>query len=220
AALLHEHGATVEIAARASSIVWHPPPHPLDRPLWKRLRRPVGGLCTGMGCWLYEHGPRAFHLLPEERRVRLATTTFGPAGAGWLRDRIEGRVPIRFDHHLRSARPRGDEVELEFDGLSGRTTLRSEHVISATGYRVDLGQLRFIDATLSGAIRTVADYPVLDAHFQSTVPGLYFVGAASGAAFGPLVRFVLGARFTARILERQLLRGVAHEMHSGVTSGR
>ncbi|HVR79838.1 MAG TPA: FAD-dependent oxidoreductase [Acidimicrobiia bacterium] len=206
AALLHEHGATVEIAARALSIVWNPPPHPLDRPLWKRLRRPVGGLCTGMGCWLYEHGPRAFHLLPEERRVRLATTTFGPAGAWWLRQRIEGKVPVRLDHHVRKARSYGDEVELEFEGVSGRTTLRSEHVICATGYRVDLARLRFIDAALASAIKTVADYPILDGRFQSTVPGLYFVGAASGSAFGPVVRFVLGARFTARVLERQLLR--------------
>lgn len=206
AALLHEHGATVEIAARASSIVWNPPPHPLDRPLWKRLRRPVGGLCTGMGCWLYEHGPRAFHLLPEERRLHLATTTFGPAGAWWLRERIEGRLPIRLDHRVRAARSFGDEVEIEFVGVNGPTLLRSEHIICATGYRVDLGRLRFLDATLASSIKTVADYPILDAHFQSTVPGLYFVGAASGPAFGPVVRFVLGARFTARVLERQLLR--------------
>jgi lysine/ornithine N-monooxygenase len=206
AALLHEHGATVEIVARASSIVWHPPPHPLDRPLWTRLRRPVGGLCTGMGCWLYEHGPRAFHLLPEQQRIRLATTTFGPAGAWWLHERIEGKVPVRLDHHVRTARSSGDEVELEFESPSGRTTLRSEHVICATGYRVDINRLRFIDATLARSIETVADYPKLDGHFQSTVPGLYFVGAASGPAFGPVARFVLGARFTARVLERRLLR--------------
>jgi thioredoxin reductase len=210
AALLREQGATVEIFARASSIVWNPPPHPLDRPLRKRLRRPVGGLCTGMGCWLYEHGPRAFHLLPEEHRVRLATTTFGPAGAWWLRERIEGKVPVVLDHHVRAARPRGDEVEIEFDSVGGRTTHRSEHVICATGYRADLARLRFIDARLAGAIKTVAGYPILDRHFQSKVPGLYFVGAASSPAFGPVVRFVLGARFTARVLERQLSRA-AHQ---------
>ena len=206
AALLHEHGATVEIAARARSIVWHPPPHPLDRPLWQRLRRPIGGLCTGMGCWLYEHGPRAFHLLPEEWRVRRATLTFGPAGAWWLRERIEGKVPVHLDHHISKIRSSGDEVELEFKGPSGRMTLRSEHVICATGYRVDLARLQFVETQLAGAIKTVDGYPILDAHFQSTVPRLYFVGAASAPAFGPVVRFVLGARFTARVLERKLVR--------------
>jgi pyruvate/2-oxoglutarate dehydrogenase complex dihydrolipoamide dehydrogenase (E3) component len=141
-----------------------------------------------------------------QQRVRLATTTYGPAGAWWLHERIEGKVPIRLDHHVRTARSSGDEVEVEFENVSGRTTLRSEHVISATGYRVDLARLRFVDAKLASAIKTVADYPILDGHFQSSVRGLYFVGAASGAAFGPVVRFVLGARFTARVLERQLLR--------------
>ncbi len=206
AALLHEHGASVEIVARARSITWNPPPHPLDRPLLKRLRRPVGGLCTGMGCWLYEHGPRAFHLLPEAQRVRLATETFGPSGAWWLRERIEGKVPIRLDHHVSATRPHGDEVELQFEEDGGGTILHTDHVICATGYRVDLGRLRFIDPGLARSIATVADHPALDAHFQSSVPGLYFVGAASAPAFGPVVRFVLGARFTARVLERRLRR--------------
>ncbi|HET9260763.1 MAG TPA: hypothetical protein VFP42_11620 [Acidimicrobiia bacterium] len=48
------------------------------------------------------------------------------------------------------------------------------------------------------------NFPTLDRHFQSSVPGLFFVGSASAAAFGPLMRFVLGARFTARVLERRL----------------
>jgi cation diffusion facilitator CzcD-associated flavoprotein CzcO len=208
AALLHEHGASVEILARASSIEWNPPPHPLDRPLWQRLRRPVGGLCSGIGCWLYEHGPRVFHLMPQGMRVRLATESFGPAGAWWLRERVEGKVPIRFDHHVRTARPVSDEIELEVEGISGGATVRADHVICATGYRVDLNRLLFIDAGLARLVRTVADHPALDRHFQSSVPGLYFVGAASAPAFGPVVRFVLGARFTARVLEGQL-RGAA-----------
>jgi thioredoxin reductase len=209
AALLHEHGATVEIVARASSVVWNPPPHALDRPVWDRLRHPAGGLCTGMGCWLYEHGPRALHLLPEKRRLRLSTETFGPAGAWWLRERIEGKVPVRLDHHLRNADSSRGEVVLEFDGKAGPATLRTEHVICATGYRVDIGRLPFVGSALSAAIKTSADYPILDSHFQSSLAGLYFVGAASGAAFGPVVRFVLGARFTARVLERQLLRAAS-----------
>jgi thioredoxin reductase len=204
AALLHEHGATVEIAARTMSLRWNPPPHTLDRPLWQRIRYPIGGLCTGMGCWLYEHGTRGIHLLPQKTRLRFATSTFGPAGAWWLRDRVEGKVPVRLEHHVVAARARGDEVEVELNSPNGATTLRSDHVICATGYRVDLRRLTFIDPSLGAAIKTEADYPILDRHFQSTVPGLYFVGAASAAAFGPVVRFVLGARFTSRTLERKL----------------
>lgn len=209
AALLHEHGAKVQVAARASSIVWHPPPHSLDRPLLQRLRYPVGGLCTGMACWLYEHGTRAFRLLPEETRIRHARSTFGPAGAWWLRERVEGKVPIHLGHHVRAATARGNEIEVEFSGANGSSTLRSDHVICATGYRVDLRRLPFIDPGLASAIDSTAGYPILDARFQSTVPGLYFVGAAAAAAFGPVMRFVLGARFTARTLERGLVGELA-----------
>jgi hypothetical protein len=41
-------------------------------------------------------------------------------------------------------------------------------------------------------------------HFESSVPGLYFIGTASALSFGPAFRFVLGADFTARAITRQL----------------
>ncbi|HEU4894227.1 MAG TPA: FAD-dependent oxidoreductase [Acidimicrobiia bacterium] len=204
AALLHEHGAEAEIVARADSIAWNTPPHPLDRSLWRRIRHPIGGLCTGLGCWLYEHGPQVFHLLPAAERLRRVRTAFGPAGAWWLRERIEGKVTVRFGLHPRDARPHGDGVDVEFEGREGLETLSADHVISATGYRVDLGRLAFLDPGLMSSIRTTDNFPTLDRHFQSSVPGLFFVGSASAAAFGPVVRFVLGARFTARVLERRL----------------
>ena len=44
--------------------------------------------------------------------------------------------------------------------------------------------------------------PILSRHFETSVPGLYVVGPASAFSFGPMFRFVLGARFTARRLAR------------------
>lgn len=204
AALMHEHGAAVRIAARADAVTWHPTPHPLDRPWWQRLRRPVGGLCTGMGCWMFEHGPLAFHALPEQTRLGLVSSTFGPAGAWWLRDRVEGKVPMDFRHEPQAARVDGSEVVVEFAVDGERREIRADQVISATGYRVDLGRIPFLDETLRAAVEREGRFPALSRHFESSVPGLYFVGAASSAAFGPLVRFVLGARFSARTLARRL----------------
>ncbi len=40
--------------------------------------------------------------------------------------------------------------------------------------------------------------PVLDARFESSVAGLHFLGAAAVGSFGPLLRFIAGARFAAR----------------------
>ena len=44
--------------------------------------------------------------------------------------------------------------------------------------------------------------PHLNAGFESSVPGLYFVGLASAATFGPLLRFVCGTEFAARRVSR------------------
>ena len=46
--------------------------------------------------------------------------------------------------------------------------------------------------------------PVLSRNFESSIPGLYFVGAFSANAFGPLVRFACGAEFTSQQLARHL----------------
>jgi hypothetical protein len=38
------------------------------------------------------------------------------------------------------------------------------------------------------------------------VPGVYFVGLAAANSFGPVLRFVYGAAFTARTVARHLLK--------------
>jgi hypothetical protein len=53
-------------------------------------------------------------------------------------------------------------------------------------------------------VRTRAGAPVLGAGFESSVPGLHFVGAFSAASFGPVMRFVSGTPFTGRALARHL----------------
>jgi thioredoxin reductase len=52
----------------------------------------------------------------------------------------------------------------------------------------------------------VADTPILDRNFETSVPGLYFIGAAAANSFGPLLRFAYGARYAAARVSRHLLR--------------
>jgi hypothetical protein len=80
----------------------------------------------------------------------------------------------------------------------------ADHVIGATGYRVSVSRLGFLDESLRAEIRTAEDTPVLSRSFESSVPGLYMVGAASANSFGPLTRFAYGAKFTARHITRHL----------------
>jgi hypothetical protein len=60
-------------------------------------------------------------------------------------------------------------------------------------------------------IRSVENTPMLSADFQSSLPGLYFIGLAAANSFGPLLRFAYGADFTAKRLAAHLVRGAVSE---------
>ena len=82
-----------------------------------------------------------------------------------------------------------------------------DHVIAATGYRVDIDAMLFLDPSLARLYAGQVSSPALDATFQSSVPGLYFAGLPAAATFGPLLRFVCGTSFNAvRLSEGVLAR--------------
>jgi hypothetical protein len=108
-------------------------------------------------------------------------------------------------HTVRYAQFRDGRVHLQLLCPNGEErTLSTDHVIAGTGYRVDLRRLTFLSKGLHTELRSVDFVPILSAEFESSVPGLYFVGLASANTFGPAMRFLLGARYTARRLARHL----------------
>ena len=93
---------------------------------------------------------------------------------------------------------KGNQISVRFTQQHAKAgELLIDHVIAATGYRVDLQRLAFLDSALRNRIRSVAETPVLNRNFESSVKGLYFVGLVSANSFGPLTRFAYGAGFTA-----------------------
>jgi len=80
--------------------------------------------------------------------------------------------------------------------------IHSDHVIAATGYRVNLNRLRLLYRGITVRIRTVGSIPVLSSNFESSLEGLYFVGVAAAGSFGPLMRFMHGAEFAAGRISR------------------
>ena len=134
AALLHENGAAVQILAREPAIAWNGRPLDPDRPLRQRLREPESGLGSGWATWFYSNHPELFRRLPQRTRVYRARTALGPAGASWLRERVEGQFPVRTGQTVAGARQQDGKVLLKVaDG-----ELAADHVIAATGYRIDL----------------------------------------------------------------------------------
>ena len=80
----------------------------------------------------------------------------------------------------------------------------TDHLIAATGFEINLDRLDYLDPALKKNI-ALEDYaPVLDASFETSVPGLFLVGPASAPTFGPVMRFMFGAKHAAPILARRL----------------
>ncbi len=205
AALLHESGAEVRIVMREQQVVWNGAPLALDRPLRQRLREPEAGLGSGWSTWFYSRQPAMFRHLPRSTRIDRARTALGPAGASWLRGRVEGEFPILTGHALAGAVAGPGGVRLAVtDGAGRRTELTADHVIAATGYRPDLGRLSFLDPELRARLRTVAGTPALDRDYQTSVAGLYAVGPGVAPTFGPVMRFVYGTDHAARTVSRRV----------------
>lgn len=205
AVLLHEQGVDVVVLARTPKLVWNPDPVLGPRSLWRRIRHPQSGLGDGPRMRLYASHPLLVHTAPARQRLRVAYTALGPAGAWWLRPRFEGHVAALLGRPVRAARMEGEEVHLQLQGPGGDEELAVSRVLAGTGYRVDLSRLSFLDPALRGRIATAAGTPVLDRSFQSSVPGLHIVGYAAAGSFGPVMRFVYGADFTARRLAARLV---------------
>jgi cation diffusion facilitator CzcD-associated flavoprotein CzcO len=223
AALLHEKGARVSLVARAAELYFSILPRQ-QRSWWRQvahtlkpLVEPGSGIGSGWYLKICADAPWVFHALPERTRLRLVRTTLGPLGHSSMRERVVGKVPLFLGHHLESAERRGDKIDLRLATRDGRKeTLQADHLVAATGYRIDLGRLAFLDRRLLAAIRMVEDTPVLSGDYESSVRGLYFVGAASANSFGPVTRFVFGAIHPARRVARHLSTTVSRS--SGIVS--
>jgi thioredoxin reductase len=202
AALLHQAGASVQVIARGSSIRFHNPPG--ARSLRERIFSPTTGIGTGMDKCFYVTVPHMFRWLPEKLRLDRVRKTLGPAPGWFIRDEVVGKIPIRLDSNVSRAWVENHRVKLEVTDRSCQQVLEFDHVIAATGYQVDVERLSMLSRELRGNIRLTDKSPLLSAHFESSVNGLYFVGVAAANTFGPVMRFAFGARYTARRLSRHL----------------
>jgi thioredoxin reductase len=219
AVLLHEAGARVRVVARRPAIEIHSKMR-LPRPLSDRLRQPMTGIGPSWRSWFFTNLPSVFHVLPEARRLKWVRTHLGPAGGWFMADRFK-RLPMLTAHRLIEAAMDGDKVRLELTAGDGtRLAALADHVIAATGYRPSINRLAFIDPALGQAVAAVEETPILSADFQSSVPGLYFVGPIAANSFGPLMRFAVGARFVARRLSRHLAATASRRPDPGTDSGQ
>jgi thioredoxin reductase len=198
AALAHECGVHVQVVAR-TPIDWlvGSGSFPEHRPLIERLRAPKAGIAASWFNWGLEHFPYTFQRLPRSTKDELlrGRGRYGPAGASWLRPRLEEKVPMHVPQQVREIKEADDGVLLT---LSNDQVLKADHVILGTGYRVDIKRLPMLQPSVLSKIQTYQNAPVLSNAFESSIAGLYFVGFSSVLSCGPLFRFVVGTDAAAR----------------------
>jgi FAD-dependent urate hydroxylase len=138
--------------------------------------------------------PYAFYRLPHWAKGRYSRY-YATGVSDSLRERIIGKIRL---HERRSVLAIDAKADAAVATMSDGSTLRADHVLLATGYRVDLDSLTMLEPSLRRAIHTDGGAPLLTPSFESSVLGLYFSGVTALKAFGPMYRAVAGCGPAAR----------------------
>lgn len=205
AALLHAAGALVQIVSR-KPIQFHLPPGNKPRSFWQRMRAPNLGLGPGLKSALYTVAPGLFRqLLPLSMRQRIVREHLGPAGGWFIKDSLTRNVQMHVGYVIRAATPKLGGVSIHLEGLSKPSlNIEADHIVAATGYQASVARLSLLSDQLRSKLSLEGQSPVLSPSFESSLPGLYFVGVAAALSFGPLMRFARGAEYSAVRLGRHL----------------
>jgi thioredoxin reductase len=207
AVLVHDAGGTATVLVRGDRVIFHGKTD-ARRSLYQRLRHPDSVLGPGPRNWALEKFPMALHAFPTRFRVPFVKRFLGPASPWWIKERADAAVSVVLGTRVTKAEAIGSGVRLTVQHSGGDDELMEvDHVVCGTGYTFDLDRLGYLDAALCSRMRRVETAPALSRHFESSVPGAYFIGPIAAMSFGPLFRFAAGAEVSAPTVARHLARG-------------
>jgi FAD-dependent urate hydroxylase len=90
--------------------------------------------------------------------------------------------------------------------LNNGKTLTIDHVILATGYKVDLDQVPFLaQGNILARLATQNGFPILDEHFQTNIPGLFITSMPASQDFGPFFAFTVSVRTSAKLIAQAIV---------------
>lgn len=90
------------------------------------------------------------------------------------------------------------EIEVK---LSSGATLLVDHIILATGYKVMIDRVPFLTAgNILEKLAVQNGFPVLDDHFQTSLPGLFITSMPATQDFGPFFAFTVSVRTSAKLI--------------------
>ena len=139
----------MRLLARADRVAWGNDPD-LSRSMLRRLLYPDAGIGPGWRSVIVSELPKVFRRLPLQARHDYVTRSWGPAGAWWLAERARDRFPLLTSHTIAHAVERGGKLVLAVRNRERTVMFETDHVIAATGYRVDLDRISYLSAGLAG----------------------------------------------------------------------
>lgn len=202
ATIMHEHGADVEVLARGEQVYWLHGDGLMDSlgPFAPLFYAPTDVGPIGISRLVAT--PNVFRHVPRPAFDVIAARAIRPAGASWLKPRMT-EIPITTGTSVVRAEPAGEGLRVE---LSDGTKRKADHLLFATGYKIDIQRYPFLDKGLANTIKCVDGYPVLRRGMESSVPKLHFLGAPAARSYGPVMRFVAGSWFTSGAVTRTVLK--------------
>ena len=153
--------------------------------------------------------PGWFRHLPAEEQEAV-TRRFWAEGRlrlePWLTPRLDEPSVHRWPHaSVTACRELSDRIEVV---LSNDTHLAVDHVVLATGYKPDMRKVPYLAGVVED-MELADGFPVLDEHFQSSVPGLFVTGFPATRDFGPFFGFVRGCPVAATLTTDGLKEALA-----------
>lgn len=76
-----------------------------------------------------------------------------------------------------------------------------DQVVLATGYKVNIARLPYLAAgNLLNRLETLNGFPVLNDHFETSIPGLFITSMPAAQDFGPFFGFTVSVRTAAKLI--------------------
>jgi len=89
--------------------------------------------------------------------------------------------------------------------LSTGDALKVDHIVLATGYKVDVTRIPFLSkGNILPRLQTLNGFPALDDNLESNIPGLFFTSMCATQDFGSFFGFTVSARASATLIGARL----------------
>ena len=185
--LLQAPGANPRIIARASQLSYNTAPDPGRDTLLFRLQNPPSTIGRGWRSYFCAEAPLLFYRLPRHMKERAIASHMHPAAGWFMREEVEGRIATSLGDAGQGCRRAGPRRPDPCEGRRGEEMQGFDHVIAATGYRVDLDRVPFLTQALRANIALApGGSPFVFDNFETSVDGLYAIGLTAMEMFGPL----------------------------------